>query len=464
VVGLSSGTQLTLSTFGAFSGSITGAGGLKYNLGGGTVSAPANVTYTGGTTLGGGGTFQAASDANFGAAASGVQINNAILEALPTYPSTNRTITVGDSAATLLIDSGGTLTINTAIQATGSGALTKNGPGQLTFGSGATLPGGANFTATGGGVVDLGNQTHYLSGGTVTVGPGGSTIQNGTLNSSAGYVLNGNATITAALAGGGGVLATAGTSTLSNSANSYTGGTTINGAARVNFPAGTAPAGGIVLGGGVLSVDHLAGGSAALVAQVYNNTSGWGQQPYIAPYSTLQNTIATPSSAGLTIAGFALTSAGGNTGLLYIGNADGNNPDPGTWGRLGLGNLGAGNNNDNFDVVFSGYIKLSAGTYNFATNTDDGSMLYIGGQTVVSNNYYQGWGGQGNAQRTGSFTAPAAGYYSILPGRRRLQLRGDVPDPGQRHVGRRPQHHPQHEPVDDGILREPGQPHGPVDH
>jgi autotransporter-associated beta strand protein len=167
------------------------------------------------------------------------------------------------------------------------------------------------------------------------------------------------------------------------------------------------------LGGGVLSVDHLAGGSAALVAQVYNNTSGWGQQPYIAPYSTLQNTIATPSSAGLTIAGFALTSAGGNTGLLYIGNADGNNPDPGTWGRLGLGNLGAGNNNDNFDVVFSGYIKLSAGTYNFATNTDDGSMLYIGGQTVVSNNYYQGWGGQGNAQRTGSFTAPAAGYYSI---------------------------------------------------
>ena len=40
---------------------------------------------------------------------------------------------------------------------------------------------------------------------------------------------------------------------------------------------------------------------------------------------------------------------------------------------------------------FNGQIVVnSAGTYTFATTSDDGSMLYIDGQTVVANNFYQG--------------------------------------------------------------------------
>jgi len=52
-----------------------------------------------------------------------------------------------------------------------------------------------------------------------------------------------------------------------------------------------------------------------------------------------------------------------------------------------------------------------AGKYTFATASDDGSMLFIDGQTVVSNNYFQGY--TPFSPRTGSVSL-TAGYHAIL--------------------------------------------------
>ena len=63
---------------------------------------------------------------------------------------------------------------------------------------------------------------------------------------------------------------------------------------------------------------------------------------------------------------------------------------------------------DYYTVVLTGCINLPAGTSNFSTESDDGSMLWIDGQQVVSNNNYQGM-----TIRGGSITESAAGIHSF---------------------------------------------------
>lgn len=107
-----------------FTGTLAGGIGLLYNLAGSTVAAPsATMTYTGGTTLGGGGTFQTFADGNFGSTTSpaGIWLNDATLEVTGSGFSTNRAITLGAPSSTLRVDSG-TLTVNTSIVASGGGA------------------------------------------------------------------------------------------------------------------------------------------------------------------------------------------------------------------------------------------------------------------------------------------------------------------------------------------------------
>ena len=60
----------------------------------------------------------------------------------------------------------------------------------------------------------------------------------------------------------------------------------------------------------------------------------------------------------------------------------------------------------NFQVEWTGtFHAATAGTYNFATASDDGSMLFLDGNPVVNNN---GW--QGVTRRTGSVTLTAGDY------------------------------------------------------
>jgi autotransporter-associated beta strand protein len=416
VLGLGSGARLSLATLGGFSGSITGSGGLNYTLAGGTVavSSAATLTYTGGTTIGGG-TLQVSSDGSFGGAAGGIQINNATVEVVntTTYPSTNRAIAIGDPNATLQVDSG-TFTINSGITPVplSNAALTLTGSGNLTFGPGATLASGANFYANSGGTINLGGATH--SPGLFSVGPAGGTIANGTLIGT-GYVLNGPTTVTAALQGAGATLvanANAGSSTINNAATSYGGGTTIYSGAQLNFAAGSNPGGGIVLAGGNISLNlgDPPGTSAlgqGLSLETYSMPGGAGSNEtgYFGSYSSLLYRLGTlvPKQS-------ALTAANGNAALDFGGPpVNPNDNQVSMFSVLGLGASGWNTDNNNFDAFMTGRIYLSnAGTYQFRTISDDGSMLFIGGQTVVSNNAYQGF-----TARTGSFTVTSPGYYPI---------------------------------------------------
>ena len=55
--------------------------------------------------------------------------------------------------------------------------------------------------------------------------------------------------------------------------------------------------------------------------------------------------------------------------------------------------------NDNWGVQFSGWITVpQTGVYSFGTDSDDGSMMYIGTQLVADNNYWQGWANNGVPQ------------------------------------------------------------------
>ena len=69
---------------------------------------------------------------------------------------------------------------------------------------------------------------------------------------------------------------------------------------------------------------------------------------------------------------------------------------------------------DNFAFVWDGYINLKAGTYTFETISDDGSKVYVGtpysysGTATVNND-----GLHGGISATGTFNAPAAGWYPI---------------------------------------------------
>ena len=108
------------------------------------------------------------------------------------------------------------------------------------------------------------------------------------------------------------------------------------------------------------------------------------------------------------------TTANGNTGLNFNvggqgGQAFNGSNGPGNIGYTNGPNAANGNNGGNdYTAILSGYVYLPAGTSTLATRSDDGSMLFIDGQTVVSNNNYQG-----PTTQSGPVTEATAGYHQI---------------------------------------------------
>ena len=237
--------------------------------------------------------------------------------------------------------------------------------------------------------------------------------------------MNGNGTVAAALQGTGGLSATAGISTLSNLANSYSGGTTIgNGASQLRRGQHTRahqrrPGTGIVLSGGALSLT-LSGPltlGSGLTAQVYNfgsginnggeNVSNPGYNPAFGPYLNGDYTTFSgyflsggiPGRGSLAASTLTTANPNGPNGTL---NFTGNPP----FGNIGVGNTG------NYNVAMTGSINIAqAGVYTFSTASDDGSMLFIDGQTVVSNNAYQG-----TTSRSGTIDITTTGMHQIAIG------------------------------------------------
>ena len=194
--------------------------------------------------------------------------------------------------------------------------------------------------------------------------------------------------------------------------NIYAGNTTVSG--------GTLSMSGAGLGAGSV---NLAPGTA-LTASAASGLSGYyylsssaiqtatknGTPPsYFNNLSTFQAHLATmaPSLAA------ASTAFGSGFSSDYGGEANG---FPST----------VKSNNQDFEAIYSGQINITtAGTYTFGTNSDDGSMIWIDGNTVVGSNYFQGENNPPNTwpplpqyqQATGTVTLTAGehqisiGYY-----------------------------------------------------
>lgn len=164
--------------------------------------------------------------------------------------------------------------------------------------------------------------------------------------------------------------------------NTYAGGTNVNG--------GTLISGGSGLGTGTLNIG--AGGTVAV-----NQTANAG-------LASLYYNSAPVNSGNLDPAYNNLSTLRGRVGALTPFTVV-------TTPVMDLNNGGAtipaGVGPDNYQGYYSGMVNItSGGSYTFSTGSDDGSMVWVDGQLVVSNNHFQG------------FAYPqASGSLNLTPGR-----------------------------------------------
>lgn len=232
---LMAATSLLQTGTGTMSGVISGPGGLT--IGSGQVNLTGVNTYTGGTTVSGGGILGINANSGAGAVSGGLTLNNGTLLALASITS-GRTVTLGAGGGTFNTN-GNDITLTTAVQ--GSGGLTKSGAGILTlagansYAGGTTLNAGALRLATGASLPSLGaltvnGGTFDLNGNDVTVGAlsgSGGTISLGSGN----LISNDSAftTLATTITGTGGLTKTGSGTLILSGASTYTGPTSITG-------------------------------------------------------------------------------------------------------------------------------------------------------------------------------------------------------------------------------------------
>ncbi len=337
------------------------------------------------------------------------------LEAQMSGPSTgNAMVDMGSSSAPVTPDLVvGSLSGSGAVQLTTGGLVTgtdgtstayggvMSGVGGLTkFGAGTFALTGANtFT----GLVSIGAGTLQIGNG----GASGSIASTPTINDGGTLAFDRTGTNTFAntITGAGAVVQMGAGMTVINGANTYTGGTTIQSGGAITSGGASLSTGTVnVLAGGTLNVG-LPGVNGFTSAYYYpgglSNTGG-----------TTGNANANfDSLAALETHLASLTPAATlTTPVLDL---------PGTYTSIGKGNPGVVpgafpanilTNPNNFESIYTGTITVpvgQGGSYTFSTTSDDGSMLWINGQQIVNNNYYQGY-----VTRSGTITL-APGSYEI---------------------------------------------------
>ena len=214
------------------------------------------------------------------------------------------TLTAGgadNTAGELILNNSTALTINSAVADNGTGAvvLTKSGAGTLTLNGTNTYTGGTFVNAgtlalvagstnplanTGaitvtGGTLALGTGTNQTTTGAIILA--GGTISGGTLTNNGSALDVRNGTISAVLAGSGGITkTTAGTLTLANTvANTFTGTTTITEGSLV-----AASSASVIGVSGNLVLGSASGGNAASYTVGTNNV-GWATGKTLTVYS-----------------------------------------------------------------------------------------------------------------------------------------------------------------------------------
>ncbi|MGA2031189.1 MAG: autotransporter-associated beta strand repeat-containing protein [Thermoguttaceae bacterium] len=281
--------------------------------------------------------------------------------------------TVSGAALNLVGDSGVGIAVNPGCMANWNINTTLN-PGVLNFNA------ATGSTLNVGGTVALGGAYLYLNG------PGNINLTNAVSGAGALYVSGGA------------------TATLSASNNSYTGLTSVTTGGTLNA---------ISLGTGKLSVSNGSvlnlTGVSGLLGTYYDVT------PLTTSFNTLQALAVHLSTQTSTLtANTTLPNTGNSNGQYFDFSEDGNGHGyfPGKYNPSYPNYSG-----NNFEAVYTGNIKITAGgSYSFGLNSDDGSMIWIDGQTVVTDNYWQGMdGSQPATQQTGSINL-GPGLHKIVVG------------------------------------------------
>ncbi|MES2572933.1 MAG: PA14 domain-containing protein, partial [Verrucomicrobiota bacterium] len=383
--------ELTLTSANTFGGSVL----LKH----GTVNV---------ATIG-----DAATDGNLGKG-SGITLgdagglNDAVLNYTGTSATLARDISVESTGGAINVPASQTLSFN---HLTGSGAFTKGGAGNIAFTATSlngltgslTVPAGTLSVAklgSGSGSISLGSTAaagliygggSLKDGRSLVVGAGGATIT--VSNADALYQLAGATTATA------GRLTVAGPGRLAlDGAAAFAQMPIINAGATLalrNETGNTLPAGPIDVAGGTLELApgaftagtafNLIGGTLRLGHEGLQGnyyTGGYDQNGLLnalgGTYGGVTGHFANLGDPALT----ARTNTGGRTDLNFD-NTNGGNAAP--FADQGL------NDTDNIRSSFSGKILITtAGLTGFSTRSDDGSAIFIDGQRVVNNNFFQG--------------------------------------------------------------------------
>ncbi len=193
---------------------------------------------------------------------------------------------------------------------------------------------------------------------------------------------------------GSGSLTKNGAGDLTLSGNgSFGGGITVNAGQVIigTHPLGASPLGsaGVALSGGNLTLQGSAG-TSGLTGKFFNNSALPNVNNQDTDYSTLTAMNSHWNSVTPTTT-IASTTTGGKVDFNFSTNAYGNNaPFNSTGATTAAYGFGS---TQNYELRFDGFfIATIAGTYTFATTSDDGSVLFLDGADapLVNNNAYQG--------------------------------------------------------------------------
>ncbi len=305
------------------SGVVSGSGGITKTGTGSLILANSGNTFTGGITVNAG-TVSVVVDADLGNAANALTLAGGTLQTTGSFTlGAGRVVALGASGGTFNVNSGTTLTINTAIAGS---SLTKISTGGLTLGGTNTYTGGTTVT---GGTLNISSDTNLgattgvltLNGGvltpvtnSVTLDParnvavtGNSTISpGGALGLTIPGVLSGNATLTKS---GTGFL------TLSGNSNTFSGATSVT-AGTLNVTGINGINGSLVNSGGTVAIS----GSLATLTSFTNNSGtasfASGASAFGGAVSVNGGSVTLTAPSGTPAGSGALNLATGGT-LLY---------------------------------------------------------------------------------------------------------------------------------------------------
>ena len=441
---------------GTYAGIMSGNGGLEQA--GGTQTLSGVNTYAGATAIDRGATL--ALSGNGSISSSTAVIDNGTFDVSQASASA-RIMSLGGNGSVVLGNT--TLRVLNA-RDTFAGVISGNGSlavmggtlglsGANTYAGGNLVSDGATLQITGAGTLGATDGSTYILGGTLDLGGTtqaqnggltlyGGTLQNGTFISSSGFSTAGG-TVSAALAGAGGIMQSGGVTTLSG-ANSYTGGTNVRSGTLQVVAGGTLGAssgfiwtnslvdlggttqtqnGGLQLNGGIVqngtlvsnSVFRLNGGTESAVmagsAQLYQIGAG----SVISGANSYTGGSLIYSGVLQIMPGGTLGDVGGATTIDAAGELDLGGTNQTQNGGLTMSGGGLGNGT----LTSSSAFNLSGGAV-WAALAGNGQLVQNAGITTVSgvNSYTGGTWVQGGTLQlaTGVTLGDIGGVVTVYTG------------------------------------------------